>query len=918
MKNVKKLLKKAMVFTLAASMLVGTPLTASAAGIRGVYSVSDGNGTIEGTENGSGTGTVTNTNTETGSGVLNNNDAKIIGIVLDKDTVKAEAGESETLTATIITDGDVSEADLDKLKSKIHWELSNADDVEGEPSKRNPAAYVGISTPNGAGDRTLLKLNPKKGTKAGQEVVVTAKIDNTYYFDENNELKEYVTKREPYTASATVSVKEYSKDFEFFDLPEKGKIYVKHTINMNDHVQRIPETANDEITWISTNTKAATVTAAGVVTFKKAGESGKIIAVGEREAYKEWDYGTIEAGTPASKVVIQDGDGAAFDKKKASYDIKDDIDNWGQDVQVELYAKVKAAVDDKGELVTDPEYLVKTLDKDGNVKSIKSKTVELVEGTPYIEVSKDNKTYKVWDKLVVTDTITWLSNKPAIVSVESTEGYDNKLYAKGAGTAVITAKASSGKSDKLTVTVKAILSEIWIAEDADGTPLVNDPGLYSGQTMQLYVGRNPKANKDAVKWSIEKVKNDKGKDVANPNATINAKGLLTIKPKVESGAEVVVVLEPKKAVAGVEPAKFSFVVTQSSIDGITVTEEGYDAPIAKVSLNDKGKVVQNNGVDKSANTREIAIPKNKTYIAEPIPSVDDYDSAADSLTWKSSNTKVAELSTDIGGNVKITAKATGTSTITVSGIRVNGTKASVIKTTFKVSVKQPVKTITLNKTSVVLNKKTKKVKGETVTADQKVALKATLGPKGVKKTDVHWSVTKNGNPLTSDEELEALGLLKKSKEVVAASVSVNLPQPEIGDVFEITAKTDSGASATATVKVVNTTTEVQIRKIVGDSEEVVSKNEALNIGYSIALKTYINTAAKKDPATWQLEGFDNLDSTNRDVRETVEYSVNKKGIVTIDTKTGTIRAINSGKVTITAKTPLNKKASFTITVSKPQ
>ena len=33
--------KKAMVWTLAASMLVSTPLTASAAGLRDVYSVSD-------------------------------------------------------------------------------------------------------------------------------------------------------------------------------------------------------------------------------------------------------------------------------------------------------------------------------------------------------------------------------------------------------------------------------------------------------------------------------------------------------------------------------------------------------------------------------------------------------------------------------------------------------------------------------------------------------------------------------------------------------------------------------------------------------------------------------------------------------------------------------------------------------------
>ena len=180
MKNVKKLLKKAMVFTVAASMLVGTPLTASAAGIRDVYSIQDGSGSDE--EKESGTGTVSNT--DTGSGVLVDNDAKIIGIVLDKENVNAEKGKKgQFLKATIVLDGEIYKKDENgkevnvteevrkKLASKIRWELSFADGSKDE----NPAATVGIKSPTDENgkiiDKTIAEVNPKKGTKKGKEVL---------------------------------------------------------------------------------------------------------------------------------------------------------------------------------------------------------------------------------------------------------------------------------------------------------------------------------------------------------------------------------------------------------------------------------------------------------------------------------------------------------------------------------------------------------------------------------------------------------------------------------------------------------------------------------------------------------------------------------------------------------------------------
>lgn len=854
MKNVKKLLKKAMVFTVAASMLVGTPLTASAAGIRGVYSVSDGtNDDIDHEGDSSHTGTVTNTDTNTNSGVIKDNDANIIGIVLDKDYVNAEKGVKETLKASIVIDGDLVDGDktqdaiIKELENKIKWEVTYAD---GTTVQNNVAANKVLSIAASAADRTVATLNPRQGTKAGEEMIVKATIDGSYRFykDEagnivKEELKEGYNKTEDYTAEAKVFIKEYSEALVFDGDPATEVIdemptpYLKHVLDLNDYLVRTPATANDTITWISSDTKVATVTAAGVVTFKKVGSSD-IYAVGEKGVKAVWTA-TVEAGMPASKVVIIDPQSEREDKlfangknqtKKADVDIRDDED-WEKDAEVVMYAKVKAAVDAAGNLVTSEEDLIGT--KDGDAwKKITSKTVEIEEGTAYIEVSKDNKSYVVKNSWEITDTITWTSNKPAIVSVDGKDR-DAVMYANGVGTAVITAKASNGKSDKLTVAVKATLNSLDITN--------TEEELFSGQSLQMTFDRDPEENKDGVKWSIAKVGKYKNgepeldgkqnqKQMNHPNASINSKGVLTIKPKLDLSQEeyqvVTVVLQSKttKTVQNEEGKDvkvplaedtYDITISQSSIDGITVKDDA-GKPIANVVL-DGTKLKTNKDIAKADNTTEISVPKNRTYTATVTPSAGlagDYECDENILTWKSSNPKVAEITPDKGGNVKITAKANGTATVTVSGIRVvEQTKndvtsiksAGVIKTTFKVSVKQPVKTITLNKPSVVLNQKNDS-KGNA--QNQKVALKATLGPKGVnKKEAVHWSVKQNGTELEATRDL---GLLDKQGEVTKTSISVNLPTPQVGDVFEITARTDSGAFATSTVTIVNKTTSVAI------------------------------------------------------------------------------------------------------------
>ena len=878
MKNMKKLLQRAMVFTLTAAMLVGTPMTASAAGLVDLYSVSDGTGQVGEGADPSHTGTVTNTDTNSHSGVLKDNDASIIGIVLDKDYVNAEVGKKETLTATVIfggalKDGVKKDADIVKeIESKIKWEVLYAN---GDTSKNGVAANQVLSISADAANRTVVTLNPRQGTLKGEEMIVKATIDGSYWFyldEDGNIQKENIKDGKSYSAEADVFIKEYSKSLTFKELP---KAFIKHTVNLNDYLVRTPATANDDITWISSNAKA-TVTAAGVVTFKKAGEV-TITAVGERGAKATATF-DIQAGTPASKVEILDGDAVI---KSTTTDLNTALpDGWGsdtKDVTVRMYAKVKGY----------------RLAEDGEVKGAvvdsvtgKAKMIEVPDGDLYVD---ENKTVS---QVEVTDVITWTSNKVAIASVAG-DSESAEITAKGVGKATITAKATSGKKATLSVTVKATLSSLEITN--------KETELYTGQSLQMTYEKTPEQSKDAVAWSIAKVENENGKAINNPNASINGKGVLTIKPKLnENYSTVTVVLKSKKkvptgatgedgkAVSDYISAEKTINLAQSDITGITVTEAG--KTIATATIENK-KLKKNVGISKADNTSILNVPKSGTYNVEVVGA-----GGADSLVWKSSNAKVAEI-TSTGDQVQIKAIKNGSATITVSGVYNN--KANAIKTTFKVTVQQPIKTVTLNKTSVVINQKDKK----NVPQNQSVSFKATLGPKGYKKEAVTWTV----DCVKGDATI--------------ANGKLTMVAPVVGDEFKVTASVPTGAKATATVKVLAKTTGVAIAQEPVLAEEtqtpvlfetenkkgkLVANTEEVVLGESFVMYPFVNVSAVKKGNDWHAAGTDNC--------EDVTYSVNKKGIVSIASD-GTVYGIKPGTVKITAKTPTGQKTTLTVTVN---
>lgn len=283
--------KKAMVWALAASMLVATPLTASAAGLRDVYKVEDGWGETVGEpdEKDTRTGTVSATGSNTG--VLNN-ESKILGISLNKTNIKMEMDGSydpaktvtEKLEVSLIFASGVKKEDqakiTEQLKSSFRWETSDRDIVtvtakENGQVKDNPNTNV-------------VALN----AKAGGSATVTVSLDRDYLGEDIH-----------FKAAANVSIKQYADLVE--PNPAESTQFIGHTLKIKDAFIVTPDTANEAIVYdIKEQNPAGVATLKnGVLTFKKAG-SVEVFAVTEK-GDKTPATITVSEGNPAKSIAFR-------------------------------------------------------------------------------------------------------------------------------------------------------------------------------------------------------------------------------------------------------------------------------------------------------------------------------------------------------------------------------------------------------------------------------------------------------------------------------------------------------------------------------------------------------------------------------------------------------------------------------------
>lgn len=252
-----------------------------------------------------------------------------------------------------------------------------------------------------------------------------------------------------------------------------------------------------------------------------------------------------------------------------------------------------------------------------------------------IQLSQTSAALTVGDTLTLTKTIypsdatnqavTWTSSSDAVASVDS----NGKITAKTAGSAVITCKSVSDNSvvGICNVTVKAKVqtpSEIKVNKI---TLNKTTASVTKGKTLQLTATVTPgNATKKEVKWST-----------SNKNvAMVSTSGLVTTKS------------------AG------TAIITCTAQDGSNVK--------ATCKITVKNPVVKVTKVTLNKTTATLAPKETLTLKATVAPT----NATNKAVTWKSSNTKIATVSS----SGKVTAKAAGTVTITCRAKDGSGKKAT--------------------------------------------------------------------------------------------------------------------------------------------------------------------------------------------------------------------------------------------------
>ena len=252
-----------------------------------------------------------------------------------------------------------------------------------------------------------------------------------------------------------------------------------------------------------------------------------------------------------------------------------------------------------------------------------------------IQLSQTSAALTVGDTLTLTKTIypsdatnqavTWTSSSDAVASVDS----NGKITAKTAGSAVITCKSVSDNSvvGICNVTVKAKIQTPAEIKVNKITLNKTTASVTKGKTLQLTATVAPgNATKKEVKWST-----------SNKNvAMVSTSGLVTAK--------------------------------SAGTATITCTAQDGSGVKATCKITVKNPVVKVTKVTLNKTTATLAPKETLTLKATVTPT----NATNKAVTWKSSNTKIATVSS----SGKVTAKAAGTVTITCRAKDGSGKKAT--------------------------------------------------------------------------------------------------------------------------------------------------------------------------------------------------------------------------------------------------
>ena len=596
-----------------------------------------------------------------------------------------------------------------------------------------------------------------------------------------------------------------------------------------------PTDGKEGVTWKSSNTKVLTVED-GTVRYV-AGTGTVTVTATANDGSKKSASVKVQVGLLTQSVTITEPEtttlrsGKSLTLKATTEPVKPTVS--GVTFQLvnasdSVYATVAANGKVTAKTVNEPHAVqVVAASKDGQAKSEpitltilpkSNQTLILKSGTDYVTkttlirnigetIELKAYTLDVSSEVpteVEAENVTWKSSNAKVATVNET----GKVSCNAKGKATISALVNGKVQATVTVSVTTLVESLTIGSKTGSFTLA------SGKKLNLTAAAAPaEAANKAVTWAITE---------GSEYAKISGSGVVTANKNLTVPVTVTVQAAAKDG---------SGVTAQQDI---TVNPLSYGVEIKRPNASENTTLVWD-----MADENVIQLSA-KVY---PL-------SAEQSVTWKSSNAKVASI--DASG--KITCLKAGTVTITATANDGSGKKAS-----FKLQIVKLMKSLELADTSVAGGKS--------------VTLKPVIGPADVTNKKLVWSVSEN------EHGIKINGSGKVSTKAVTEPVNVTVT---------VSALDGSGVSASCEVTVYPATTKVTISAKDGKLPASISVDTTLELTASSLPENTANVY------TWK--------SSNEKIA-----AVDANGVVTA-IKAGKV------KITCTAADGTNKSASVTLKI----
>ena len=547
----------------------------------------------------------------------------------------------------------------------------------------------------------------------------------------------------------------------------------------------------------------------------------------------------------------------------------------------------------------------------------------------------------------VTDNVTWSSSDTSVATVDNY----GKVTAKKSGTAVITVSTSNGYTDSCTVVVTSEIESIQFTEskitldigkekqleviitpadvpNADVTLTVSDPTVVSidanGKIRALKAGTatitaRTANNKTATctvtvnKAAPEKITVSPASKTVNVGETFSVAAQIT---PAEAANDKLTWSSNNTSVAVVDA---NGKVTAKAVGTATINVKTSNGKTATCTVTVKN--IEATSVKVTPATVTLEVGKTQTVAAKVAP-----DKADQSVTWTSSNSSVATVSS----SGVITAKAVGTANITAK--TKNGKTATVAVTVkaveaASVTISAASNSCTVGSTVTLTAKVSPDKASQSVTWTSDNTSVATVSSSGVvtgKAVGRATITAKTSNGKTATYSVTVTP-------VEAASVVINAASKELaqGATFTLRAtvspsnatdKSVTWTSSNANVASVDATGKV-IAKAAGKATITAKTSNGKTAVCTITVTETAVESITFDKTTAQMNVDETMTLTatvapaNAGNKNLTWFS-NNESVLTV-TASGQVKAVGAGKATITAKSANGKIAMCVITVVDP-